>query len=198
MPTQPNFGTIAQSTWFRGRVASAPSDPRIPNTQPPLDHNVIPPAHEVPSNLGPTNPPVNTVVLSTCHTKPFGEHLNTLYETPCWQNALDDHLMNVFRESVLSLAEHAIDAVVARTLCIVEPLTRARIWGLALAVCTHWTRLQFHCKNAHACAPGIVALISRMADRIGRLSVQAQRDFLDELNYLCVVKLKLTWRWVRS
>ena len=183
MPTQFNFGTIFEPPG--GPVASSSSDT---DTQLSVDHDVAPPAQEPRSNPGP--------MPSTCHFAPFDEHLNELADSPRWQKDLEDHFTNVFGGSVLS--ERPIDDMATRALQIIQSPTRAKMRGLALAVYTHWTRMQFRCKDANAFAPEIVTLVSRISDRLGRTSVRAQKDFVDRLNYLCIEKLRLAWRWVRS
>ena len=165
-----------------------PSSASYPDTQ--VGHDVAPPAQVEEARSIPGLMP------STCHFTPFDEHLNELVETPRWQKDLDDHFTSIFKESVLS--DCPIDDMATRALQIIESPTRARMRGLALAVFTHWMRMQFRCKDANVCAPEIVTLISRITARLGRMSVHAQKDFLDELNYLCIEKLRLTWRWVRS
>jgi hypothetical protein len=177
-----NCGTISEPPG--GPVASSASDP---DTQLSVGHDVAPPAQESRSNPGP--------MPSTCHFAPFDEHLNELVETPRWQKDLEDHFTNIFRESVLS--ECPIDDMATRALQIIQSPTRAKMRGLALAVYTHWMRMQFRCKDANAFASEIITLISRISDRLGRTSVRAQKDFLDRLNYLCIEKLRLAWRWVR-
>ncbi|KAI9570468.1 hypothetical protein HD554DRAFT_2170075 [Boletus coccyginus] len=147
------------------------------------------------SNTGPADQlvSVDPWTPSTCHFAPFDEHLNELVETPRWQKDLDDHFTNTFKEFVFS--ERSIDNMATRALQIIKSPTRAKICGLALAVYTHWMRMQFRCKDTNVFTPEIVTLISRITDHLGRMSVHARKDFLDELGCLCIEKLKLTWRW---
>ncbi|KAG8217859.1 hypothetical protein J3R82DRAFT_6025 [Butyriboletus roseoflavus] len=175
-----------------GPVASSAS---FPDAQFYMGHDVAPPVQESLSNLGPTNRPVNgdPPMPRTCRFAPFDEHLNELVRTPRWQKDLDDHFTNIFKRSVLSGCP--IDDVVERALWIIGRPTQVKIRGLALVIYMHWMRMQFRCKDTNVSAPEIVALISRITDHLGWRSVHAQKDFVDELSYLCIEKLKLTWRW---
>jgi len=189
--------TISES-WLsssRGPVASSARDS---DAQCPVDHDVVPPDQVSRSNTGPADQLVNDDPRTPgiCHFAPFDEHLNELVETPRWQKDLDDHFTNTFKEFVFS--KRSIDNIATRALQIIERPTRAKIRGLALAVYTHWIRMQFRCKDTNVFAPEMVTLISRITDHLGRVSLHARRDFLDELGYLCIEKLKVTWRWVRS
>lgn len=189
MSTQFNHRTI--SPFPPGRpVPSSTSDS---DTQFSMNHDVAPLTQEPPSNPGPTNRPVNDDprMPRTCRFAPFDE----LVATPSWQKDLDDYFTRIFKRSVLS--ESPIDGMVVRALQIIRRPTQARIRGLALAIFTQWMRLQFRCKDANVSGSEIVTLISRITDHLGWISVHAKKDFLDELNYLCIGKLKLTWRWVR-
>lgn len=178
------------STQFnsRGPVAGGMSHS---DTQFPKDRNLAP------LNPGLTNQSVNDEppMSPTCRFAPFDEHLNELVTTPSWQRDLDAYFTNIFKKSVLS--ECLIDDIVKQVLQIVGRPTQTKIRGLALAIYMQWMRMQFRCKDANVSAPEIVTFISRITDHLGWISVHAQKDFLDELNHLCIERLKLTWRWVR-
>ena len=198
MSTKLNVRTISR---FPGPSPGRPvaSSASVPDTQFSMGHDVAPPGVQGSvSRHGPTNQPVNNdpPMPRTCRFAPFDEHLNELVRTPHWQKDLDDHFTTIFKRSVL--LEYPIDAVVARALRIIGRPTQAKIRGLALAVCMHWMRMQFHCKDVNVSAPEIVTLISRITDHLGWMSARPHKDFLEELNYHCIEKLKLTWRWVRS
>lgn len=197
MSTQLNFGTLPESlVSFGGPTASSVGE------QPSMDHYTAPPTRPTRGSIsipGPTNGPVNDIhlpMLRTCHFAPFEEHLDALVGIPRWFKDLDNHLTNVFKETVLS--QRLIDAMVARTLQIIGSPTQVKIRGLVLAVCTHWMRLQCRCKNPNAYALEIITFVSRIADHLGRVLIHAQEEFLDAFNDLCIENLKLTWRWVWS
>ncbi|KAF8136760.1 hypothetical protein EV363DRAFT_1211811, partial [Boletus edulis] len=170
-----------------------------PDTQPSTGHIVT---QEPPRNPGSIQPvgAFDLPMPSTCHLAPFDERLNGLLETPRWQKDLDDYFTRIFTPSVLSDLRQMED-IALRTLQIItidDPTQRAqglKTRGLALVVCTHWMRMQCRCKNANVCAEEIVALVSRIANYPGRISTHARMDFLNELGYVCVERLKLTWRW---
>ncbi|KAG9318831.1 hypothetical protein JVU11DRAFT_935 [Chiua virens] len=149
------------------------------------------------TNTGPTvaGQPWNNAlpVSATYRFSPFDEHLSGLVDTPRWQQDLDRHFTTVFEKRVLS--GFPIDSIVVSTLRIIGRPTQAKMRGLALAVHTHWMYMQFRHRNVNESAPEIVALVSRMTDHLGRMSIHAKTDFLDELNCLCIEKLKLSWRW---
>ncbi|KIJ69030.1 hypothetical protein HYDPIDRAFT_23894 [Hydnomerulius pinastri MD-312] len=154
--------------------------------RPPVDLRYPPPSDQITNDYPP-------IFQNNCRFRPFAEDLNPLNETPRWQKDLERQFNIIFKESVL--VDYPIDEMATWTLQIVGSPTKVKMRTLAMAVFMHWTRMQFDSGNPNVAADELVFLIGRISHHLESVSLYAKQDFVDELNILCVEKLKITWRW---